>query len=154
MRFFTTTRGSCSTTWPSPTPSVSETPLQIEWLLQRDIRAFLRDRLQFAGGDHLGDHHGGGLGRLDLLLAIAAMGTVLHHQHAERIARTQDRHAEEAVIDLLAGLRLVGEGRMDLCIDEKASGWAASGHLADERPLRSASWVRVRGFAVEPLRWH
>ena len=60
---------------------------------------------QFAGGDHLGDHHGGGLQRLLLLLGIGAPRPVLHHQHAQRVAGAQDRDAQEGVVDLLAGLR-------------------------------------------------
>jgi hypothetical protein len=42
------------------------------------------------------------------------VGAVLHHQNTERVAGAQDRDAEERVVDLLAGLRPVREGRMAL----------------------------------------
>ena len=71
-----------------------------------------------ARGDHLGEHHGGGLQRLDLLVAILTLGAVLHREHADCVAAAQDRHADEGVIDLLAGLRPVGEGRMVLGVGE------------------------------------
>ena len=73
---------------------------------------------QLARGDHLRQHHGGGLQRLLFLLGIGAPRPVLHHQHAERVAGTQHRHAEEGVIDLFAGLRPVGEGGVRLCVGE------------------------------------
>ena len=57
--------------------------------------AGLGQRRQFARSDHLRQHHRGGLQRLDLFLDIGALGAVLHHQHAERIAGAQDRDAEE-----------------------------------------------------------
>ncbi len=57
--------------------------------------AGLRQRGQFARGDHLRQHHRGGLQRLDLFLDISPLGAVLHHQHAERVAGAQDRNAEE-----------------------------------------------------------
>ena len=60
---------------------------------------------QLAGGNHLGEHHGGGLQRLDFFFRVGAPRPVLHHQHAERIAGAQDRHAEERMIDLFAGFR-------------------------------------------------
>ena len=66
-----------------------------------------------ARGDRLGEHHGGGLQRLDLLVAILPLGAVLHREHADCVAAAQDRHADEGVIDLLARLRPVGEGRDD-----------------------------------------
>ncbi|MGX0998611.1 hypothetical protein AB7M38_005903 [Bradyrhizobium diazoefficiens] len=78
------------------------------------LEAGLGQRRQFAGGDQLGQHHRGGLQRLELFLDIGALGAVLHHQHAERVAGAQDRHAEEGVVDLFAGLRAEREGRMAL----------------------------------------
>ena len=72
------------------------------------------DRRQFARGDHLGEHHRRGLQRLFFLLGIGAAGAVLHHQHAERIARAQHRHAEERVVDFFAGFRAEREGRVRL----------------------------------------
>ncbi len=78
------------------------------------LGAGLRQRRQFARGDHLRQHHRGGLQRLDLFLDIGALGAVLHHQHAERIAGAQDRNAEERMIDFFAGLRAERERRMAL----------------------------------------
>ncbi len=81
---------------------------------RRRLGAGQRQRGELAGGDHLREHHGGGLQRLDFLFGIGAPRAVLHHQHAERIAGAQHRHAEEGVVDLFAGFRPVGEGRMRL----------------------------------------
>ena len=78
-----------------------------------------RERLQLARGDHLGEHHGGGLERLDLLVGVDPVRPVLDDEHAERVAGPQDRHAEEGVVDLLAGLRPVGEGRVRLGVGER-----------------------------------
>jgi len=72
------------------------------------------ERRQFSGGDHLGEHHRRGLQRLFFLFRVGALCAVLHHQHAERIARAQDRHAEERVIDFFAGFRPERECRMRL----------------------------------------
>ncbi len=77
----------------------------VQGMPRRGLGARLRQRRQLAGSDHLRQHHRGGLQRLDLLLDIGALGAVLHHQDAECVAGTQDRHAEERVIDFFAGLR-------------------------------------------------
>ena len=119
MRFLTTTRGSCSTTWPRPTPSASATPRWWSGRRKRDAGLDRGQRLQLARGEHLGQHHGGGLERLDLLLGIDPVGAVLDDQDAERVAGAQQRHAEEGVVDLLAGLGLVGEGRVALGVGER-----------------------------------
>ena len=71
-----------------------------------------------AGRDHLGNHHGGGLQGLDLLVAIMPLGAVLHGEDADCVAAAQDRHADEGVINLLARLRPVGERRVVLGIGE------------------------------------
>ena len=52
---------------------------------------------------------GDDLHRLDLVLGIGAPGPVLHREHADDAAGAQDRHAEERVVDLLAGLREIAE---------------------------------------------
>ncbi len=77
-------------------------------------RARPRERRKLARGDHLGQHHRGGLQRLLFLFGIGAPRAVLHHQHAERVAGAQHRHAEEGVVDFFAGFRPVGEGRVAL----------------------------------------
>ncbi|MND40227.1 hypothetical protein D3C80_309610 [compost metagenome] len=74
------------------------------------------DLLEIAGSDHLGDHHRGGLERLDLILAVVATRLVLHDQNAQRASGPQDRHAEEGMVDLFAGFRQVAERRMRLGI--------------------------------------
>ena len=91
--------------------------------MQRGVGIGRRERLELARGDHLGEHHGGRLERLDLFFRVHPIGAVLHDEDAERVAGTQQRHAQERVIDLLAGLRLVGEGRMRLA-SERESGSA------------------------------
>ncbi len=78
------------------------------------LGAGLGERGQLAGGDHLGEHHRRRLQRFFFLFGVGAARAVLHHQHAERIAGAQDRHAEERMIDFFAGFRPVGEGRMRL----------------------------------------
>ena len=78
------------------------------------LGAGLRQRGQLARSDHLRQHHGGGLQRFDLFLDIGALGAVLYHQHAERVAGAQDRHAEEGVVDFFAGFRTVREGGVAL----------------------------------------
>ena len=93
-------------------------PVRCSGRRDRGLGAGLGERLQLARGDHLGQHHGGGLQRLLFLLGIGAAGAVLHDQHAERVAGAQERHAEEGVVDLLAGLRPVGEGRVRLRVGE------------------------------------
>ena len=74
------------------------------------LQTGLGDGGKLARGDHLGQHHRGGLQRLLFLLGIGPARAVLHHQHAERIAGAQHRHAEEGVVDLLAGLGPEREG--------------------------------------------
>ena len=66
------------------------------------------------GCDHLGEHHRRGLQRLFFFLGIGTARAVLHHQHAERVAGAQDRHAEERMVDFFAGFRPVREGRVAL----------------------------------------
>ena len=83
----------------------------------RILRAFVAHD-QTARGDHLGDHHGSGLKRLDLLVAVMTLGAVLHRQYADGVTAPEDRHTEEGMVDLLAGFRPVGEGRVDLRVSE------------------------------------
>ncbi|MGY4354280.1 hypothetical protein ACVW0J_000773 [Bradyrhizobium sp. i1.7.7] len=120
-------------------------------LLRRMARGRLLARLgqrrQFAGGDQLRQHHRGGLERLELLLDIIALGAVLHHQHAERVAGAQDRHAEEGVIDFFAGLRAEREGRVALRVAEIERGRLA-GDEADQA-LMGAQHGVVHRLAVE-----
>ena len=104
------------------------------------------ERGQFAGGDHLGQHHGGGLQRLHLLLGIGAPRAVLHDEHAERVAGAQDRHAKEGVVDLFARFRPVGEGRMRLRVGQ-VERLGLAGDEADKALARGAvrSGGRHRG---------
>ena len=114
---------------------------------RRGFGAGLRQRRQFAGGDHLRQHHGGGLQRLDLFLDIGALGAVLHHQHAERVAGAQDRHAEERMVDFFAGFRAERERRMALRVGEIERRRLA-GDEADEALMR-AQHGSVHGVAVQ-----
>ena len=93
-------------------------PREARGELAAGLGADLLGDAEAARGDHLGEHHGGGLQRLDLLVAILTLGAVLHRKHADRVAAAQDRHAAERVIDLLAGLRPVGKGRVMLGVRE------------------------------------
>jgi hypothetical protein len=58
------------------------------------------------------------LQRLDFLVAILPLGAVLHREDADGVAAAQDRHADEGVINLLAGLGPVGEGGVMLGVGE------------------------------------
>ncbi len=112
-----------------------------------DRLALRRNALELARRDHLGEKHGGGLERLDLFLRIGAPGAVLHHQHADRRAAAQDRHAEERLIDLFARLGLVREGRMMLGVGQRER-LGARGDEADEA-LARLHRRQVDGFTVQ-----
>ncbi len=113
----------------------------------RRFGAGLRQRRQFAGRNHLRQHHRGGLQRLDLFLDISAFGAVLHHQHAERIAGAQNRHAEEGVIDFFAGFRAERERRMALRVG-KIERRRLAGDEADKTFVRGQHGA-VDGVAVK-----
>ncbi len=100
-------------------------------MMRGRLCAGLGERGQLARGDHLRQHHGGGLQRFLFLFGIGAPRAVLHHQHAERVAGAQDRHAEEGVIDLFAGFRPVGEGRVLVRLRQIDGGGLAR-HQADQ----------------------
>ncbi len=114
---------------------------------RRRFGAGLGERGQFARGDHLGEHHRRGLQRLDLFLGIGAVRAVLHHEHAERVAGAQDRHAQEGVVDFFAGFRAVGEGRVALRVGEVQRGRFA-GDKADEA-LMGAQDGQMDGVALQ-----
>ncbi len=130
-------------------PSLSAVPLRRSVRRAAGSAPGGRQRRQFARGDHLRQHHGGGLQRLDLFLRIGPPRPVLHHQHAERIAGAQDRHAEERVVDFLAGLRPIGEGRMRLRVGQ-VDGVRLARDEADEAFV-GAHHGAVDGFPVEAL---
>ena len=119
----------------------------VDGAVEADGRAGLRQRLQAAGGDHLGHDHGRRLQRLDLVLAVDARGAVLHDEHAHHRAAAQDRHAEEGAVDLLARLRAVGEGGVRLRVGERER-LGLAGDQADQA-LAGAHGGEVDRFAVE-----
>jgi len=106
-----------------------------------------RQRRELARGDHLGQHHRRGLQRLDFFFRIGPPRPVLHHQHAQRIAGAQHRHAEERVIDFLAGFRPVRKRRMRLRIRQVDRARLA-GHQADQ-PFVGPHHGAVHGVAIE-----
>ncbi len=123
--------------------------LDVHGVARRRFGAGAGERGQLAGGDHLRQHHRGGLERLFFFLGIGPPRPVLHHQHAERIAGAQDRHAEERVVDLFAGLRAIGEGRVRLGFGQvDRIGFA--GDQADQAFLGLQHGL-VDGFALEAL---
>ena len=71
---------------------------------------------ELAGCNHFGEHHRRRLQGFFLFFGVGPPRAVLHHQHAKRIARAQDRNAEERMVDFFAGLRAIGEGRVRLRI--------------------------------------
>jgi hypothetical protein len=93
-------------------PSLNDRPSMRHRTRQVEFEARTGQPRQIAGGDHLGDDHRRGFQRLDLVLAIGAHRAVLHDEDAERAPGPQHRHAEEGMVDLLAGFRQVGEGRV------------------------------------------
>ena len=98
---------------------------------RRGLCARQRQRRELARRDHLGEHHRGGLQRLDFFFGVIAPGAVLHHQNAERVAGAQDRHAEEGVVDFFAGFRPVGIRGMRLCV-RQVDGGSLAGDQADQ----------------------
>ena len=62
----------------------------------------------------LGQHHGGRLQHLHVLVGIFLLRLVLHRQHAQHLAAAQHRHREERMVGLLARLGAIGEGWMVL----------------------------------------
>ncbi|GJD71511.1 hypothetical protein MMMDOFMJ_4472 [Methylobacterium gnaphalii] len=107
------------------------------------------ERLQLAGSDHLREHHGGGLERLDLLVGIDAVGLVLDDEHAERVASAEKRHAEEGVVDLFPGLGPIGEVRVRLRVRERER-LGLPRDQADEAFI-GAQPRDVHGIAVQAL---
>ncbi|GJE61794.1 hypothetical protein MPOCJGCO_3920 [Methylobacterium trifolii] len=77
------------------------------------------EALELARGDHLREHHRGGLEGLDLLLGIDPVGHVLDGEDAQRVAGPQKGHAEEGVEGVLPRLRPVGEGRVGLGVGQR-----------------------------------
>ena len=73
---------------------------------------------QLGGGHDFGQHHRDRLQRLDLFLGVVTFGAVLHRQHADDLAASEDRHAHQRLVDFFAGFRPVGKTRMRLRIGE------------------------------------
>ena len=64
----------------------------------------------------LGDDHSRRLQHLDVLVGVFLLGAVLHDENAEHLTGTPDRHRQQRVVDLLAGLRSVRECRVARCL--------------------------------------
>ena len=90
----------------------------VELTLDVERGGLLRDLVEVAGAGDLGDHHRGGLQRLDFLVVVPAGGAVLHRQHADHPPGAQHGDAEEGVVVLLTGLRQVGEGGVRARVDD------------------------------------
>ena len=88
----TLTRGSCSTTRPTATPSDRPSPANCAAGRSRSSGSSIRDIEEAALRHHLGQHHGDGLQRLDLLLGIVA----LRCGSAPSARRTPGRRARSA----------------------------------------------------------
>ena len=130
-------------------PSDSAEPRDIERVARDRLGAGAGDRGQFARGDHLGEHHRRGLQRLFFLFGVGAARAVLHHQHAERIAGAQHRHAEEGVVDFFAGFRPEREGRVRLRV-RQVDRIGLARHQADQAFVRLQHGL-VHGFALQAL---
>ena len=117
---FSMMRVSCSTAWPMARPPFSTHALEPHRQEADALgRLQLLARDQLAAGHQLGQHGGDGLEGLDLFVGVVARRAVLHHEHAEHAAAAQDRHAHQRMIDLLAGLRAVGEVGMGLRLGQR-----------------------------------
>ncbi len=103
-----------------------------------------------AGDEMLGDHHGGGLQDLDVLLGVFLVRAVLDDEHAEDLAGAQDRHGQKRVIDFLARLRPVGEGGMMLGVG-LVHGGSELGAAADQTLAALQARV-VHGGLLQALR--
>ncbi len=64
----------------------------------------------------LGDDHGRRLQHLDILVGVFLLRAVLHDEDAEHLTGTPDRHRQQRMVDLFAGLRPVGERRVARCL--------------------------------------
>jgi hypothetical protein len=97
----------------------------------------------------LGQHHGGGLQHLDVLVGVFLVGLVLDGEHAQHVAVAQHRHGQEGMIDLLARLGAVGEGRMVLRV-RLVDGNGQLGAAADQTLAALHEGV-VHGAGIEAL---
>ena len=145
-----TTPGSCNTAGADRQARVE--PDAVEPHRQRRADQAFRHLVrvdQFAAGDQLGDDHRDRLQDLDLVLGVMAQGPVLHHQHAEDPAAAQDRHAHQRVIDLLAGLRAIGEIGMRLRVGERQR--PAAGGDDPDQPLADPQPGAMHRLGPQPL---
>ncbi len=109
---------------------------------------------QLALGHQFGQDHGDDLQVLDLVFGVDPLGAVLHHHHAHRPAAAQERHAQEGVIGVFAGLRAVREGRMRRRVGERQR--AAQAHDLAHQPFAllhagDVHRARVQAFGGEQL---
>ena len=100
--------------------------------------------------DHLGEHHRRRLEGFLFLLLVDARRPVLDDEHAQRVARAQDRDAEERLVDLFAGLRQVAERGVRLGVAEVQRP-RLLGDRADEA-LADVQRRLVDGFAFQAFR--
>ncbi len=114
-----------------------------------EVAAGPHERLELAAGDHLREYHRGRLERLDLFFRIDAPRAVLDNEDAQRLAATQDRHAHEGLVDLLARLRPVGEGGMLLGVGE-IEGLGLGRNDADEAFAEAQAGL-VDGLGLQAL---
>ena len=101
------------------------------------------------GHEVLGQHHGRGLQHLDVLVGVLPMGPVLDGEDAHHLTVADDRHRQERVVDLLARLGPVGEGRVVLrvgLVDGRGLLGAAS-----HQPLAAPQQGVVGGARVQAL---
>ena len=132
-----------------PDAVVERQALEADGAAQVELEPRPRQPRQIAGRDHLGDHHRRRFQRLDLVLAIMPLGAVLHDQDAERAAGAQHGNAEEGIVDLFAGLRQVGEGRMRLSvgkIERPGAGRDRADEALSELQLGKVDRTRIETF--------
>ena len=104
---------------------------------------------EFAAGYEFGNDHRDRLQYLDLVVVIIALRTVLNNQHAKDAPTAQDRHAHQRSVDLLAGFRPVGEGRVCLRIGQRQR--ARGGCNQSDQALSDAQSRAMDGFRPQPL---
>jgi hypothetical protein len=141
----TTTRGSCSQTWPFGGAFLPGAAAEHHRCGVQRAHPVARagEGAQFG---HLGQHHGDDFQAVDLVFGILPRLLGLHHQHAQPFAHPLDGHAEEAGIHLLAGFGHVAKAAFGRGIAGVDRGWpcAPRGPPAP-RPAATGSGAPIPG---------
>ena len=100
---------------------------------------------QLARSDQFGDDHGHGFEGFDFLVRVMTHGAVLHEQHADHAAATDDGHAHQRVIDFFAGFRAIGEIGVGLGVGQ-GQGAGMGGNIAHQTFTHTQTCLVYRGL--------